>query len=159
MNETADDHSVDYSAVVVPISQYIKESLAPEVTGQHRQGVQLLRLLALLLAQARPPLRDTLLRTVGDSLKELAAAGCSQLTLPLMDVILAAHRYVTHSSTGLITHKSAVEGEILRLCISSGFGADEPDERVSCLLSSMFNTNKPADLIPAAAAFLCRGLQ
>lgn len=84
--------SVEYTAVVVAISEYLKESLVPKEKTQHHQSVQLLKLLALLLAQARPPLQDTLLQTVTDSLEELVTAGCSQLTLPLMDVILAAHR-------------------------------------------------------------------
>ncbi|XP_029000914.1 BRCA1-associated ATM activator 1 isoform X2 [Betta splendens] len=131
--ETAEDHqgtSVEYAAVVVVISEYIQKSLSTEGSTQHRRSVQLLRLLALLLAQAGPPLRDTLLQAVGDALKELVAAGCSQLTLPLMDVILAAH----------------------------SCGADKPDRHLSCLLSSMFSVNKPADLIQAAAAFLRRGL-
>lgn len=84
--------SVEYTAVVVAISEYLKESLVPKVKTQHHQSLQLLKLLALLLAQAGPPLQDTLLQTVADSLEELVTAGCSQLTLPLMDVILAAHR-------------------------------------------------------------------
>lgn len=88
----AKETSVEYTAVVMAISEYLKESLIPKVNTQHYQSVQLLKLLALLLAQARPPLRDTLLRTATDSLKELVTGGCSQLMLPLMDVILAAHR-------------------------------------------------------------------
>ncbi|XP_053195570.1 BRCA1-associated ATM activator 1 [Scomber japonicus] len=116
-----------YTAVVVAVSEYLKESLVPKENTQLHQSLQILKLLALLLAQARPPLRDTLLRTVADSLEELVTAGYSQLTLPLMDVILAAN-----SSSG-------------------------PDERVSHLLSSMLNANKPADLIHAAAAYLRRG--
>ncbi|CAK6971780.1 BRCA1-associated ATM activator 1 [Scomber scombrus] len=116
-----------YTAVVVAISEYLKESLVPKEKTKLHQSLQILKLLALLLAQARPPLRDTLLRTVADSLEELVTAGYSQLTLPLMDVILAAN-----SSSG-------------------------PDECVARLLSSMLNANKPADLIHAAAAYLRRG--
>ncbi|XP_044203361.1 BRCA1-associated ATM activator 1 isoform X1 [Thunnus albacares] len=119
--------STKYTAVVMAISEYLKESLVPKENTQLHQSLQILKLLALLLAQARPPLRDTLLQTVADSLEQLATAGYSQLTLPLMDVILAAN-----SSSGT-------------------------DERVAHLLSSMLNINKPADLIHAAAAFLRRG--
>ncbi|KAK5899228.1 hypothetical protein CesoFtcFv8_008727 [Champsocephalus esox] len=119
--------SADYTAVVKSISGYLQESLVPKESKNVRQSLQTLKLLALLLAQAGPPLRDKLLQTVGDSLEELVAAGSSELTLPLMDVLLSA-------------------------CSSSG-----TDERITRLLSSMLNINKPADLIHAAAAFLRRG--
>ncbi|XP_026214483.1 BRCA1-associated ATM activator 1 isoform X3 [Anabas testudineus] len=122
--------SGEYTAVVMALSEYLKESLVPEVNTQHHQSVQLLKLLALLLAQARPPLRDTLLRTVADSLEVLVTTAYAQLTLPLMDVILAAH---------------------------SSSGGDKQDKHVSCLLSSMLNINRPVDLIKAAAVFLRRG--
>ncbi|KAK5865780.1 hypothetical protein PBY51_020022 [Eleginops maclovinus] len=118
--------SADYSAVVMSISEYFKESLVPKESRNIRQSLQILKLLALLLAPAGPPLRDKLMQTVGDSLEELVTAGSSELTLPLMDVILSA--------------------------CSSG-----TDERVTRLLSSMLNINKPADLIHAAAALLRRG--
>ena len=90
-----------YTAVVVAVSEYLKESLVPKENTQLHQSLQILKLLALLLAQARPPLRDTLLRTVADSLEELVTAGYSQLTLPLMDVILAANRYIVSSQNYL----------------------------------------------------------
>ncbi|XP_045904138.1 BRCA1-associated ATM activator 1 isoform X3 [Micropterus dolomieu] len=122
--------STQYTAVVETITEYLKESLVPKGNRQLHQSLQILKLLALLLAQARPPLRDKLLQTVTDSLEELVTAGCSVLTLPLMDVILAAY--------------------------SSGTDERVPDQRVSRLLSSMLNINKPADLIHAAAAFLRR---
>ncbi|XP_040001958.1 BRCA1-associated ATM activator 1 [Xiphias gladius] len=124
--------SQDYTAVVVAISEYLKESLVPKENTRLHQSLQILKLLALLLAQARPPLRDKLLRTVADSLEELVTAGYSQLTLPLMDIILAAY---SSSSTGE--------------CV--------PDQLVTHLLSSMLNVNKPSDLIHAAAAFFRRG--
>lgn len=85
--------SAEYSAVVKGISEYLKESLIPKENTKLHQSLQILKLLALLLAQAGPPLRDKLLQTVTESLEELVTAGCSQLTLPLMDVILAANRY------------------------------------------------------------------
>lgn len=81
-----------HTAVVLTISQYLKESLVPKENKQLHQSLQILKLLALLLTQAGPPLRDKLLQTVSDPLEELVASGCSQLTLPLMDVILAAYR-------------------------------------------------------------------
>lgn len=81
-----------HSDVVMAILEHLRESLVPNERTQIHQSLQTLKLLALLLAQAGPPLRDTLLRTVADSLQKVVAAGCSQLTLPLMDVILAAHR-------------------------------------------------------------------
>ncbi|XP_034743503.1 BRCA1-associated ATM activator 1 isoform X1 [Etheostoma cragini] len=122
----------EYGAVVKGISEYLKESLIPKENTKLHQSLQILKLLALLLAQAGPPLRDKLLETVTDSLEELVAAGCSQLTLPLMDVILAAN-----SSCG-------PDGRV-------------PDQRVTRLLSSMLTISRPADLIHAAAALLCRG--
>uniref|UniRef100_UPI0037E88896 BRCA1-associated ATM activator 1 n=1 Tax=Semicossyphus pulcher TaxID=241346 RepID=UPI0037E88896 len=121
----------EYSAVVRMISEYLKESLVLKDNTQLRQSLQTLKLLALLLARARPPLRDELLQTVSGSLEELVTAGCSQLTSPLMDVILAAY--------------------------SSGTDERVPDRRVSRLLSSMLNINKPSDLIRAAAALLHSG--
>ncbi|TMS23479.1 BRCA1-associated ATM activator 1 [Larimichthys crocea] len=123
------DTIAEYTAVLVAITEYLKESLVPK--ENLHQSLQILKLLSMLLAQAGPPLWDKLLQTVGDSLEELVTVSCSQLTLPLMDVILAAH--------------------------SSGTGEHVSDQRVSRLLSSMLNINKQSDLIHAAAAFLRRG--
>ncbi|XP_059183243.1 BRCA1-associated ATM activator 1 isoform X2 [Centropristis striata] len=125
------DSSAEYTAVVTAISEYLKESLVPKENTKHHQSLQVLKLLALLLAQAGPRLRDQLLSAAADSLEDVVTAGCSQLTLPLMDVILAA--------------------------CSSGTDERVPDRRVTRLLSTMLNVNKPADLIHAAAAFLRRG--
>ncbi|KAM7394522.1 hypothetical protein PAMP_021319 [Pampus punctatissimus] len=83
--------SAKYTAVVMVTSEYLNESVVPKDNTQLHQSLQILKLLALLLAQARPPLRDTLLRTVAESLEELVTSGYSRLTLPLMDVILAAN--------------------------------------------------------------------
>ncbi|XP_019125310.2 integrator complex assembly factor BRAT1 isoform X2 [Larimichthys crocea] len=123
------DTIAEYTAVLVAITGYLKESLVPK--ENLHQSLQILKLLSMLLAQAGPPLWDKLLQTVGDSLEELVTVSCNQLTLPLMDVILAAH--------------------------SSGTGEHVSDQRVSRLLSSMLNINKQSDLIHAAAAFLRRG--
>lgn len=81
-----------HTDVVTVVTEYLKESVLPKESTQLHQSLQTLKLLALLLDQARPALRDTLLPAVTDSLEELVTAGCSQLRLPLMDVILAAHR-------------------------------------------------------------------
>ncbi|XP_068607468.1 BRCA1-associated ATM activator 1 [Brachionichthys hirsutus] len=119
-----------YSDVVVAISEHLKRCLVP---GANAASVQTLELLALLLARSSPPLRDALLQAVADALEQLATAGCSRLTLPLVDVVLAA-----------------------RSC-----GADErfPDRRFDRLLSSMLNADDPSDLIHAAAACLRSGLR
>lgn len=82
----------EYTAVVTAISEYLKESLVPKENTKLCQSLPMLKLLALLLAQAGPRLQNDLLQTVADSLEELVTAGCSQLTLPLMDIILAACR-------------------------------------------------------------------
>ncbi|XP_022593795.1 BRCA1-associated ATM activator 1 [Seriola dumerili] len=126
--------SQDYTAVVVATSKYLKESLVPTENTRLRRSLQTLKLLGLLLTQARPRLRDQLLQTVADPLEELVTAGYSQLTLPLMDIVLAA--YSTSSSDECV-----------------------PDRHVTRLLSSMLAMNKPSDLIQAAAAFLRRGHQ
>nr|XP_020469966.1 BRCA1-associated ATM activator 1 isoform X2 [Monopterus albus] len=123
------ENRAEYAAVVTAILEYLKESLVPKENTQLHQSLQLLKLLSLLLTQARSPLRDMLLQTVAGSLEELVTTGYSQLTVPLMDVILAAH----------------------------SSGTDEPDKHITHLLSSMLKINKPADLIHAAAAVLRRG--
>ncbi|XP_029950057.1 BRCA1-associated ATM activator 1-like [Salarias fasciatus] len=125
------EKSQDLSDVVAKILEYLKKSLVPKETIQLHQTLQSLKLLALLLDRVRPPLRGTLLHTVSDSLEELVAADHSQLTVPLMDVIVAAY--------------------------SSGSEERLPDQRVGHLLSFMLSIKKPADLLHAAAAFLHRG--
>ncbi|XP_069545818.1 BRCA1-associated ATM activator 1 [Brachyistius frenatus] len=117
----------DSTAMVMTISEYLKKSLVPKENTQLHQSLQILKLLALLLDQSGRPLRDKLLQTVVDSLEELVTADYSQLTLPLMDVLLAA------------------------------YSTDEPDQRLTRLLSFMLNMKKPADLIRAATASLRRG--
>lgn len=99
------NHSSVHSDVVVAVSEYLKRSLVPEDNTKIHQSVQTLKLLALLLAQVGPPLQDTLFQTATDSLEELVTAGYSQLTLPLMDVIVTAHRY-----TGSVTWSHVMGG-------------------------------------------------
>lgn len=86
--ETDQTHSV----VVEEVCQYLNKSLLPKATFQLHPSQQVLKLLALLLSRAGPPLRAKLLLTVSDSLEDLVTANYSQLTLPLMDILLAAHR-------------------------------------------------------------------
>lgn len=83
-----------YSTVVTEVCEFLKRSLVPKETSRLHRSQQVLKLLALLLTQAGPPLRDRLLLAVSDILEELVTTNYSQLTLPLMDVILAAHRYL-----------------------------------------------------------------
>lgn len=78
--------------VVMAVSEYLADSLVPRDSAELRPSVQTLRLLALVLPQAGPPLRDRLLQTLLDPLEELVKAAHSQLTLPLMDSIMAAYR-------------------------------------------------------------------
>ncbi|KAF7662673.1 hypothetical protein LDENG_00230250 [Lucifuga dentata] len=126
------DACTEYTSVVTAVSEYLKESLVPKESSQLHQSLQSLKLLVLLLDQARPPLWDVLFRAVIGSLEVLVKAGYNQLTLSLMDVILAAN-----SSSSM------------KECV--------PDKQVICLLSSMLDINKPSDLILAAAAVLRRG--
>lgn len=84
--------AAEHTAVVKVISEYLRESLVPKDNAKLHQSLQTLKLLALLLSKAELPLRDELLQTVTVSLEEVVTAGCSQLTLPLMNVLLAAHR-------------------------------------------------------------------
>lgn len=79
-------------AVVMVISQHLRNFLLPKELSQSHQSQQILKLLSLVLAQARSPLKEKLLLTVADSLEELVTKNYSQLTLPLMDVILVARR-------------------------------------------------------------------
>lgn len=95
----ADDHgdrkelTSIHGDVMAAVSKYLKQFLVPGDDAHLHQTVQNLKLLALLLAQVQPPLRDELFQTAAGSLEDLVTAGHSQLTLPLMDVIMAAYRY------------------------------------------------------------------
>lgn len=89
--------------VVVAVCEYLKQCLVSEDDTHHHKNVQNLRLLTLLLAQVQSPLREKLFQTAAGSLEELAAAGYSQLTVPLMDVIMTAHRYSGSVTLSLTT--------------------------------------------------------
>lgn len=80
------------NGIVSKVCEYLKKSVVLKENSQLPQSQQILKLLSLLLVQVRPPLRDTLLLTIIDSLEELVTNSCSQLTLSLMDVLLAANR-------------------------------------------------------------------
>uniref|UniRef100_A0A3B3DT08 BRCA1-associated ATM activator 1 n=1 Tax=Oryzias melastigma TaxID=30732 RepID=A0A3B3DT08_ORYME len=129
-NATESDH--ESAAVVTEILEFLKRRMLPKEPSQLHQSQQILKLLASILSQAGPSLQNKLLLTVGESLEELVASNYSQLTRPLMDVILAGY--------------SSVGGDV-----------KVPDPILSRLLSVMLNQREPPDLIHAAAAFLCSG--
>lgn len=91
--------------VVVAVSDYLKQFLVPGDDANLHRTVQNLKLLALLLAQVQPPLQGELFQTAASSLEDLAAAGYSQLTLPLMDVIMAAYRYSGSEAVQQVTFR------------------------------------------------------
>ncbi|XP_056136413.1 BRCA1-associated ATM activator 1 [Lampris incognitus] len=119
----------EYAAVTLAILEHVKVSLVLGESTHLHQSLQSLRLLILILAQAGPPLRSRVIRTVFDSLEELVTAGHSQLSPLLMDVLLTAY---------------------------SSSDSDEPlpDRTVSSLISRMLDTLTPSDRIQAAAAIL-----
>ncbi|KAM4603328.1 integrator complex assembly factor BRAT1 [Polymixia lowei] len=123
--------SCEYTAVTMDILEHLKVSLVSKENVHLHQSLQSLKLVALLLAQARTPLRGMLLSTVLGSLEALVTAGHSQQTPLLLDILLTA------------------------------YSCSDPDERardrtVSRLVSRMLDTYKPPDLIHAAAAVLRR---
>uniref|UniRef100_A0A3P9JAS9 BRCA1-associated ATM activator 1 n=1 Tax=Oryzias latipes TaxID=8090 RepID=A0A3P9JAS9_ORYLA len=91
------------------------KSSSSSITGlmqssQLHQSQQILKLLALILSQAGPSLRDKLLLFVREPLEELVASNYSQLTRPLMDVILAAYRYRSFASVLPVSQRNLVFG-------------------------------------------------
>ncbi|XP_077574840.1 integrator complex assembly factor BRAT1 [Stigmatopora nigra] len=85
--------SAEYSTVVLQLSNHIKESMVPKEGALVDGSLQILKLLALILAQAHHFLQDQLLKSVAASLEVLVEAGYSKLTLPLMDVIMAGYSH------------------------------------------------------------------
>ncbi|XP_054633950.1 BRCA1-associated ATM activator 1 [Dunckerocampus dactyliophorus] len=85
------DACPQYTDVVRQISDYIKESLVPKDCTQVPRSLQVLKLLALILDRAVPPLREQLLQAVAGSLEDLVEMGYSHLTPALMDVIMAVY--------------------------------------------------------------------
>ncbi|KAM6971864.1 integrator complex assembly factor BRAT1 [Aplochiton taeniatus] len=120
----------EHASVTMAVLQHLEMSLVFRNGDDLPKTLQSLRMLVLLLAQARPPLWDTLLKKVPGSLEALVTAECSQLTQPLMDVLLTAYKHPNSDGA--------------------------PDETVSRLLSAMLDTHNPSDLIHAAAAVLRR---
>ncbi|XP_055018234.1 BRCA1-associated ATM activator 1, partial [Boleophthalmus pectinirostris] len=121
--------STPYNAAVMSVCEYLKESLLRKEQKQLQQSVQLLRLIAQILSQAGAPLWGKVFEAVGGPLEDLVYAENSQLTVPLMEVLLAAN------ST-----------------FSSG------DQRASGLLCAMLEVGQPTQRIRAAAALLHKGL-
>uniref|UniRef100_A0A8C6TJ83 BRCA1-associated ATM activator 1 n=1 Tax=Neogobius melanostomus TaxID=47308 RepID=A0A8C6TJ83_9GOBI len=95
--------STDYNAVVMAICVYLRESLPPKEQMNLQDSARLLKLVAQILSEASPPLWGQLFEAACGSLEDLVAAGYSQLTLPLIEVILVAHRYVQIKVT--VLHK------------------------------------------------------
>ncbi|KAM4750392.1 integrator complex assembly factor BRAT1 [Anableps anableps] len=127
-NSVSMETTQNCSSIITKVSEYLNKSVVLKETSLLPQSQQILKLLTLLLVQVGPPLQHTLLLAVIDSLEELVTTSCSQLTLSLMDVILAAN---------------------------SGLSDDRvPKQRIIRLLWFMLNIKKPADVIQAAAALL-----
>ena len=100
--------NAEHACVTVAIIDHLQESLTSD---QHLQTLQSLRLLGLLLSQARAPLWGTLLRRVPGFLEPLVRAGRSQLMLQLTDVLLTAYRSV--SLVSIATRGLQVMGQAL----------------------------------------------
>ncbi|XP_014877335.1 integrator complex assembly factor BRAT1 isoform X2 [Poecilia latipinna] len=127
-NSASMETTQNYSGIITKVSDYLNKSVVLKEISQLPGSQQILRLLALLLVRVGPPLRDTLLLAVINSLEELVTTSCSQLTVPLLDVILAAN---------------------------SGLRDDcVPKQRLIRLLWVMLNMKKPVDVMQAAAAVL-----
>ncbi|XP_008401225.1 integrator complex assembly factor BRAT1 isoform X3 [Poecilia reticulata] len=127
-NSVSMETTQNYSGIITKVSEYLNKSVVLKEISQLPGSQQILRLLAMLLVRVGPPLRDTLLLAVMNSLEELVTTSCSQLTVPLLDVILAAN---------------------------SGLRDDcVPKQRLIRLLWAMLNMKKPDDVMQAAAAVL-----
>uniref|UniRef100_A0A3B4AT30 BRCA1-associated ATM activator 1 n=1 Tax=Periophthalmus magnuspinnatus TaxID=409849 RepID=A0A3B4AT30_9GOBI len=86
--------STSYNTVVMSTCDYLKQSLLPKEQKQLQQSARLLRLITQILSQAGAPLWDKVSEAVSGPLKDLVTTENSQLTVPLMEVILAANWYV-----------------------------------------------------------------
>lgn len=83
-----------YADVTMAILEHVKLSLVPKESDEHHQTLQSLRLLVQVFGQAGAPLLGLLLKAASEPLEALVAEGHSLLTLPLLDVLLAAYRCV-----------------------------------------------------------------
>ncbi|CAL9700103.1 unnamed protein product [Knipowitschia caucasica] len=83
--------SSQYNTLVMGICDYLKESLLPKEQEHPQQKARLLRLIAQVLSQAHAPLRGKLFDAVYGPLEGMVTAANGQLTLPLMELILAAN--------------------------------------------------------------------
>ncbi|XP_043969733.1 BRCA1-associated ATM activator 1 isoform X2 [Gambusia affinis] len=127
-NSVSVETTQNYSGIITKVSEYLNKSVVLKEISQLSGSQQILRLLAMLLVRVGPPLRDTLLLAVMNSLEELVITSCSQLTVPLMDVILAANSGLRDDSVS--------------------------KQRLIQLLWFMLNMKKPANVMQAAAAVL-----
>lgn len=80
-----------YAAVTMAILEHVKVSLVSKESGERHRTLQSLRLLVPVFGQARAPLLGLLLEAASEPLEALVAEGPSRLTLPLLDVLLAAY--------------------------------------------------------------------
>uniref|UniRef100_A0A3B5ABH3 BRCA1-associated ATM activator 1 n=1 Tax=Stegastes partitus TaxID=144197 RepID=A0A3B5ABH3_9TELE len=148
----------DYTAVVTAILEYLKKSLVPKENTQLHQSVQILKVLALLLAQTRPPLWDKLLQTVVDSVEELLTADYSQLTLPLMDVILERFSMVEQlkSKTSCISVICVCLTNTPQISLTVSVGGESSRENAGCISHAQrhYSASLPqaADCLPCPPA-------
>lgn len=120
--------STEYNTAVMAICVYLKEFIPSKEQKNLQHGARLLKLVAQILSEASPPLCDQLFEAVCGSLEDLVTAEYSQLTLPLMEVILAVHRSIS-----------------------------QVGQSVSRLLCAMLDLRQPTERIRAAAAVLQKG--
>ncbi|KAK7929594.1 hypothetical protein WMY93_005989 [Mugilogobius chulae] len=120
--------SAEYNTAVISICDYLKQSLLPQEQKHLQQSARLLRLVAQILSQAGGPLWVQLFESVRGPLEDLVTAAHSQLTLPLMEVILAANS-----------------------------NSSQAPQRASDLLCAMLEVRPPTERIRAAAALTQQG--
>jgi len=89
-----------YAAVTMAILEHVKVSLVSKESDERHGTLQSLRLLVPVFGQARAPLLGLLLEAASEPLESLVAEGPSRLTLPLLDVLLAAYGCVSACSSG-----------------------------------------------------------
>ncbi|XP_077380559.1 integrator complex assembly factor BRAT1 isoform X2 [Festucalex cinctus] len=93
------ESGAEHHHVFLQTYDHIKESLVPKEGELAAGSLQVLKMLALILDQARRPLRDQLLNAIATSLEELVEAGYSHLTPALIDVIMAGYSHDSNDVT------------------------------------------------------------
>ncbi|KAG7276833.1 hypothetical protein CRUP_008783, partial [Coryphaenoides rupestris] len=124
------------------ILEHVKVSLVSKESDERHRTLQSLRLLVQVFGQARAPLLGLLLEATSEPLEALVAEGHSRLTLPLLDVLLAAYGCSDrHNPTP-----------------TPDPDPDKPDpgQTASSLIVLMLDTYKPPELIHVGAALLHR---